>query len=55
MIRRLTAFCKLLAGLMTKTSDNMIVDETGRLHVRVDDCTANKFEAALLEIFTQCV
>ena len=71
MIYRPWAECKLLyaamrvdsapvprqcrTGLMPKTADNMIVDQSGRLHVRVNDRAADKLEAALFEVFTQRV
>ncbi len=53
MIRRRSANCKLAAGLVTKTSDDVIIDETRCLHVCIDDGAADEFEAALLEVFAQ--
>ena len=38
--------------LITKTTNDMVVDQTGCLHVRIDDCASDELEAALLEVFT---
>ena len=43
--------CELRAWLVTEAADNMIVDETGGLHVRVNDSAAYELETALFQIF----
>ena len=40
---------------IAKTSDNMVVHQSARLHVRVHDSAADECEAALFQIHTQCV
>lgn len=39
--------------LPSKTTDNVIVDHPGGLHVRVTDRGADEFKAALLQVFAQ--
>src|SRR3546814_10072884 len=38
------------SGFVLRTADEMIVDDTDRLQVRIDDCAADELEAALQQI-----
>lgn len=55
MSKRLDAFRQSQAGFVPKAGGDMIVDETGGLHVCIHDRTANKFETALLQVLGQSV
>ena len=49
--------CRELAAvdnvLPPKATDDMVVDHSGGLHMRVADCGADKLESALLQVFTE--
>ena len=37
----------------SKTIDNVVVDHSGGLHMRVADCGADKLESALSQVFAE--
>src|SRR4029077_7218154 len=40
---------------ITETIDQVIVYDSGRLHVRIDDRRADEAESAVLEVFAECL
>ena len=55
MIGALSGFCKLLAGLVSKASDDVVIDQSCCLHVCIHYGAADKLESALFEIFAQSI
>ena len=52
-------FCRKLVAtdnfLPSKTTEDMIVDQTRGLHVRIAYRRADELEAALFQVFAKCV
>jgi hypothetical protein len=45
----------MLARLIPKTADNMVVDESRGLHMGIDDRRADEFETPRLQVLTESV